>query len=178
MLTAPILYVGDDICHRVPVFERLGVRVRRIPCSERALCDVLDEDTRYSAVTFNEDLEPIPDELIAIISRYPAPIVLFENACIAYKPESFDLIIPALTPPGFWLQCIQATIDDSMRLRAESTALRIDAAAVRSDTREHRARMHRLIPTPIDLDEIWRIDWNTGRPASFPAGHDDLKKSS
>lgn len=176
MLTAPILYVGEDLCHRVPVFERLGVKVRRVPCSARALRIALDEDTKFSALTFQEDQQPVPDELLAIACHYPAPVVLFENPCISCDPARFDLIVPALTPPGFWLQCIQTTIDESRRLHARSAALREDAAAVRGETGEHRARLHRLLPNPVDLDEIWRMDWNTGLPRAFPPGHDNPKK--
>ena len=145
MLTAPILYVGDDICRRIPVIERYGARVRRTPCSVSELREALSDGVSYAAVAFHEDTAPIPPDVLAIAAPYPAPLVLFENGSILYDPSCFDLIIPTLTPPGLWLRSIQEVINDSRKLRAESQALRRDSAAVRAEAYSHRSRAHQLV---------------------------------
>lgn len=157
MLTAPILYVGEDLCCRIPVIERYGARVRRVPCSARELRVALADTIEYSAVAFNEDLASIPHDVIAVACSYPSPLVLFENPCISYDPACFDLIIPTLTPPALWLRTLQETINESRKLHAQSRALLLDVAAVRAETRVQRSRMHRLIGSPIDIDKLWRL---------------------
>ena len=178
MLTAPILYVGEDICRRVSVLEKVGARVRRTPCSASALSEALSGNAQYSAIAFHEDQEPIPQDVLEAARPCPSPLILFENPVIPYNPADFDLIIPALAPPIVWLRSIQSTISESRKLLVKSQELRKDVASVRAETVEQRARMHRLLSNPIDLDEIWHLDRNTGHPSSFSPGQDDPQKKS
>ena len=115
----------------------------------------------YSAVTFHEDLDPIPAEVLKVARSYPSPLVLFENPSMNYDPACFDLITPALTPPGLWLRSIQDSINYSRELRARSQALRQETAAVRAEVCARLSRMLLLLPVSVDLDEVWRIDSNT-----------------
>ncbi|WP_109489500.1 hypothetical protein [Occallatibacter savannae] len=167
MLTAPILYVGDDICHRIPVFQRLGARVRRVRCSAGEVREAFSDQTSYSAVSLHQDVELLPPDVLAAAASSSSPLVLFENPAIPYDPARFDLIIEPFTPPVLWLQCIQDTIEESRKLRAQCEALREDSAALRTKVIQQRVRMHQLLATPIDLDDLWRLDWNTLHPVAF-----------
>lgn len=173
MAAASILHVGEDLCFRIPVLKRAGLIVCQTPCSVEGVRSAFESHGHFSALMFHADSEPVPAEVLALARSSPSPLVLFDNPSVDHDEFDFDLIIPTLSPPGLWLQSLHVTMDQSAQLRVQSRALCAESAAVRGESRRLRARALSVLPTPIDVDLAWRLDWPTSQPSWSPA---DSKK--
>lgn len=111
MTPATILYVGDDVCQRIPVLERNGFRVVRAHDSGYAVRHLLTNLPNLAAIMFHCDIDPLPDELVRMIrSISSAPLIFFENPCSCSAQTDFDLVIPVLTSPNIWLDKLTQVI--------------------------------------------------------------------
>lgn len=140
MASAIILHVGDDVCQRIPVLTWAGFDVLCSQNSTSAIRAVLAEKSAFSAILFNCDQAP-PAELTLdeVRGLSAAPCVLFENPAVVCKDSDFDLVVPALTPPGVWLEKLTDLIHKSRRLCEQAQKLRMDSESVRSQSRLLRA---------------------------------------
>lgn len=115
---ATILYVGDDICQRIPVMERRGFRVIRTQESPQAIGRLLATAPGFAAITFHSDVDPLPEDIVRVArSLSLAPLVLFENPCSCAAQNGFDLVIPVLTSPNIWLDKLAQVIEASRNMR-------------------------------------------------------------
>lgn len=157
MAVATILHVGEDFCRRIPVLERAGFRVFESAGSLPAIERSLSGGDIFSAVTFHCDLAELPDGMVRATRTFSiAPCILFANPALQLEESDFDLVIPALTPPGVWLKRLRDVIEISCRLHEQSLQLRQDCKDVRAQSQLIRAESSRLRVSPIDADALWR----------------------
>lgn len=156
MAVATILHVGEDFCRRIPVLERAGFSVRETKGSISAIERAFSDGDIFSAVTFHCDLVELPVAMVKTTRAHStAPCILFANPALQLEETEFDLVIPALTPPGLWLKRLRDLIEASLRLHEQARQLRQDYAAARSKSGALRAQSARLRVSPIDADALW-----------------------
>jgi hypothetical protein len=155
---ATVLYVGEDLCHRIRVMECGGLTVLHSDRSVLAATSVLSKNPGIDAIAFEHDTEPLPRGIAPAVRQHSAsPLVLFENPNIDlcygadHDEHSFDLVIPALTPAGFWLEALRAVIADSRRPQQECKEPCSKSQALQEPTEAMR-RPLRL----IDVNALWR----------------------
>ncbi len=169
---AAVLYVGEDLCRRIPFMEQEGFTVVR---SERSAIEVeaaVRRNPRFDAIALEHDTSPIPASIIpAVRQRTDSPLVLFHNPNLAkfygidHDDDAFDLIIPPLTAPAVWLKTLQALIAEGQELRAASRDLvRMSALECsKTETLVHSSEDLRRSFRSIDFDAIWRGDSEQGQ---------------
>lgn len=161
-MPSKVIHVGADTCHRLPVLESAGYRVKvcvSIPEIEAAL----DAQEPPDAVLISEGDGTAQPKVVSLVrQRSSAPIVLFRETQREYSQAAFDLVVPVLDPPSAWLSEIAALIERSRKLMAQSQALQKQSAdlrhessivrdqSVRERQRSQRAR-ERVVPRPDGL---------------------------
>ena len=159
MATALILYVGDDTCSRVRIFERAGLGVIRSRCTVKDIEDAVKGISTIDAAVFHNDHCPIDSEIFpAIHGLISGPLILFETPDIACDESAFDLVIAPLTPPQIWLSEIAAAIHMCRYHVGRSRELCAEAANARMKSHAIRLASSRLRVLPIKLNAIWRGD--------------------
>jgi len=125
MAAGPILYVGDDICHRIPVMEMSGIVVVRSECSVGGVRASFEKNGHFSAVTFHNDVFP-PDEMVVATARElsRAPLILFKSPAVDCEDWLFDLVISVPTPPDLWSRSLEQAIADALKVHERSRQLR------------------------------------------------------
>jgi hypothetical protein len=156
MATATILYVGDDICHRIAVMERSGFTVLRSERSTSGVREAFAAVKAFSAITFHNVLDPpMLDVVSTTRALSAAPVVLFEDPFTKCDEHVLDLVVPAHTAPSAWLKSLQELIEQSRKLREISMQIREDSAATRAKTRSLRAMSARNRISPIASGSAW-----------------------
>lgn len=155
---ASILHVGDDLTFRIPVMERAGFSVCRTGCSVENLQKGVSSAPDPSALVFHADVEPIPSPVLNFANTLCSPLIFFDSAIVVQDHESFDLVIPVLTPPWAWLECLNAAIEYSKTIQNRSRQLLKEAAVTRSECQKLRSRLHRLRTYSLDIESIWRSE--------------------
>lgn len=167
MPAGAILYVGDDICHRVAVMESAGITVLRTECSVSGVRSSFASGRIFSAVTFHNDLVP-PRESVVTTARELSrtPLILFKNPGIDCEDWLFDLIISVPTPPEVWSKSLQQAIKDARSVQEYSRQLRQECADARNVSRNLQEMAIRNRLNPVDYDALFRS--NADRPAADP----------
>ena len=171
MGTEKILYVGQDICRRIPVMESAGFTVIQSQNSASEIHSQLIK-INFSAIAFQCNSYPPQDEMIRATRELSvAPLVLFENPDFQCDESQFDLVIPSLIQPSYWLKALSDVIEEYRQLCEWSRQVRATSENVRSESRELRAASEYVRSTyralhaesrrrisPIDPDAPWRGD--------------------
>jgi hypothetical protein len=156
MAASTILYVGDDICHRIPVMRTACHLVFQSEDSVPAIRKAFAGGEAFSAITFNADISaPSEDVVQAARSLSAARLVLFENPSIYCDTSAFDIVISSFIDPSSWLKMLHDAIQASREQRELSLQLRQECATVRSNFLGAHAVSARVCVNPIDLDALW-----------------------
>jgi hypothetical protein len=158
MVSATILHVGDDHCHRVPVMERNGLAVLCTECSVGGVRTSLAKSGIFSAVTFHNDLLP-PAEAVVSTARElcRVPLILFMNPAVECDDGAFDVVIPVPSSPDVWAKSLREAIQQARELRDLSRQLRQDCAVLRDASRNLReASMRNRSSTLVDYNALFR----------------------
>lgn len=154
---ATVLYVGDDICHRIPVMESNGILVFRSECSVGGLRTSLAKGDLFSAVTFHNDIVAPASKVVSIARELcHAPLVLFRNYSIDCDETAFDLVIPVPMPPEVWTKSIAAAIGEARKIHQYSRDPRADCESVREKSRSLRKASLRNRVSPVDYNALFR----------------------
>jgi hypothetical protein len=165
MVTATILYVGDDLCHRVPVMETNGMRVVCSACSVAAVRAALAKCEGFSAVTFHNDLFAPRDAVVSTARKMcKAPLILFRNPAVDCDEQAFDFVIPVPMEPDVWTDALAEAIVETRRVQDRSRRLRRERADAREWSRSVREMSARGRTSSFDRD------------AGFRAGADGTEK--
>jgi len=149
-MAATVIHFGCDDCHRLMVLRTAGYSVD--DCQSLVqLRDRLAQGGEADALLLSDAEGVSPSEAIAVAkSQSSAPVILFRSTTLAYEDSAVDLIVHSLTPPEIWLQEVDAIIEKSRAIRAESVALvgqtrqlRRESAAAREQSRAEQARSRR-----------------------------------
>jgi hypothetical protein len=132
-VAASIIYVGDDDCHRVAVLKTAGFEVN--DCTSFAqLHSALTAFRAADAVAIAESHGQLPQKAISLTRASSSiPLILFQSAESLYDRAEFDLVISPCADPRKWLTDVQALIERSYILRAQSQALHAQSASLRKD---------------------------------------------
>jgi|SRR5215831_4184858 len=164
---ASVLYIGEDLCRRIPVMQQRGLSVVLSERSALAVAAALSENLGFDAIAFEHDTFPLPPGIVSTARRHSAaPLVLFENPNIVrygvdHDRDAFDLIIPALTPPVVWCKALHAVIGESQQICDVSRRLCREAAEARLKLQALRRSIRESLH-PIDLNALWRRETNDG----------------
>ena len=159
-----VLYVGDDLCRHTQFMEHEGITVFHSDRSAVEVVAAISENPRLDAIVFEHHTHPLPLNLIPVVRWHSdSPLVLFENPNIArffeadHDENTFDLIIPALTPPVVWLKTLRAAIAEAWILRAAAQTRQREAAEVVSKSLALRrsSKAIRQPVLPFNLEAIW-----------------------
>ena len=132
MADTTVLFVGEDLCHRIPVMESKGIRVARSACSVADVRAALVKGDWISVVTFHNDLFPPPEPVVLAAREISsAPLVLFRNPVVDCDEREFDVVIPVPVSPDIWSKTLTEAIEESHRLRERSERLRQDCVDLR-----------------------------------------------
>ena len=157
MAASVVLYVGVDICHRIPVMEAAGLFVSHSECSADSIREAMLAGAQYSVITFHNDVAPVEPEAIAEArSLTRVPLVLFENPAVATDESEFNVIIGAHTPPQIWLAALQRTIEESRGVGDPSTKFRTECEGVRITSHQLRAAASRNRNSEFDPAAMWQ----------------------
>lgn len=139
-MAARIIHIGADTCHRLPVLESAGYLVH-LCLSVLQLQEVFAAEEQLDAVLISEagGLKHQEAALLAR-SRCSAPIVLFRDTQRNFTESAFDLVVPVLEPPDVWLAEVEALIQRSQGLQAQSRQLCEESAVLRQETAVLRAK--------------------------------------
>lgn len=172
MAASAVLYVGDDICHRIPVMERAGIVVLHADCSVVGVRSWFAKAGDFSAVAFHNDLFS-PQGTVVTTARElsRAPLILFKNPAIDCDDSLFDLVISVPAPPDAWSKSLKQAIEEAHQVQEYSRQLRQQSAAARDVSRSLRALSMRNGISPIDYDALFRAE------ADGPAEDPDDGKS-
>lgn len=142
-MAARIIHFGGDGCNRLAVLELAGYEVQSCN-SVSDLLSALSDDHQPDAVVITE-LGGDPEESTVELARErsEAPLILFQSADCRCSEAEFDLVIPTLTPPRFWLERIAAAIERSRAIHAERRALGESSAELRRQSAAVRERCAR-----------------------------------
>ena len=158
-MAARIFHFGGDGCNRLAVLQLAGYQVDNCDSLPDLLAALID-DQPADAVVITE-LTGDPEEVVVETAREHchAPIILFQSPDCHCLVADFDLVIPTLTPPRWWLDKIAAMIEHSKAIRAErralvedSARLRLESAVLRHRSARERARSRSSLdrkPPPI-----------------------------
>ena len=138
-VAARVIHVGVDTCHRLPVLENAGYRIRAC-ASISQLRAALESEVPLDAVLISEGDGAAHQDAVALArSCTAAPIVLFRETQRNYSESAFDLVIPLLDPPRAWLPEIAALIAGRQALCADARALQQESASLRRESAADRA---------------------------------------
>jgi hypothetical protein len=156
MATANILYVGTNICHRIPIMESAGLTVCQSEDSIPAIRNAFAHGESFSVITFHTDVSALPWGVVSVTRTLSvAPLVLFENPYIYCEKSNFDLVVPAFSSPSCWLKKLHDVIEASRKLQEYSQQLLQDYARVKSTFLETSAESAHVRVNPLDLEAIW-----------------------
>lgn len=157
MAAAPILYVGDDICHRIPVMQMSGIVVVRSECSVDGVRASFGRGNAFSAVTFHNDFFP-PEGAVVTTARELSrgPLILFKNPAVDCEDWLFDLVISVPAPPDIWSRSLEQAIEEAHKVHERSRQLRQDCADAREFSRRLRERSSLSRVRPVDYDALFR----------------------
>jgi hypothetical protein len=156
MAAGAILYVGEDICHRIPVMERAGIVVLQSECSIDRVRQVLAKSNNFAAVTFHNDLVAPASEVVTTVRELSrAPLILFRNPLVDCDDWLFDLVISVPTPPEVWASSLGTAIREEHHLRERSQKLPQDCATLRDVARSLRGTSVRNHIGPINYDSFF-----------------------
>lgn len=160
MAAARILYVGDDICHRIPVMESHGVVVLRSAPSVAGVRSLLADGDALSGVAFQNDVCPPPSAVVSTareLSR--APLILLKNPMVECDERAFDIVIAVDgTAPAVWSKTLIQAVEEARRLREYSRQLRQDCAAARDLSKSFREMSMRNRIDPVDYEALFRTE--------------------
>lgn len=134
-MSARIIHVGADACHRLVVLERAGFRVQE--CSNiAALREVLESEPGPDAVVVTEDNGPFSQQAVAMVQTYSSfPLILFGEPQHSFAESGFDLVVPILSPPDVWLAQVAAVIAHGQTVRIRSILSGTDASLSHAEAR-------------------------------------------
>jgi hypothetical protein len=113
MANSTILHVGNDVCQRIPVMRTASFAVLQSEDSVPAILKAILGGDSFSAITFDADIST-PSSVVRAARRLSAaPLVQFENPSVYYDRSYFDLVIPTLTHPSYWLKKLHDVIEAS-----------------------------------------------------------------
>jgi hypothetical protein len=157
MTNATILYVGDDLCHRIPVMATKGNRVVRSACSVAAVRAALAKGDGFSAVTFHNDLSAPPEAVVSTAREMcSAPLILFRNPTVNCDEQAFDLVIPVPMPVDVWTTALAEVIEETRKIRERSRKLRRARADAREWSRDLREMSAGNRVSSFDCDLVFR----------------------
>jgi|SRR5215469_1086295 len=157
MAAARVLYVGDDICHRIPVMESTGICVLRAECSVGGVRGSLVTREPISAVTFNNDVFPPPKAVVSTARELAlAPLILLRNTAVECDEEVFDAVIDMDFSPTIWTKSLEQIIAEAHRIQKQSRQLHRECEAVRDVCRGLREISARNCKRPVDYDVLFR----------------------
>ena len=159
MAATTILHIGNDICQRIPVMRSVSLAVFQAEDSIPAMLKAFAGGDSFSAITFHADISAPSSSVVWQARRLSAaPLVFFENPWVYYERSyfDFDVVIPTLAPPNFWLKKLHDVIEISRELRERSSQLRQECAIIRSAYQAIRAVSDRAVVNPIYIETLWR----------------------
>jgi len=122
-MTAHILHIGMDDCHRAAVLQSAGYSVEEC-ASLQQLAAALDEAHGADAVILSESENILPEMVIRLVRRRSVtPAIFFCRSNCSVSAEDFDLVIPPLTPPEKWLEQVSDLLERPRVERAKGTSL-------------------------------------------------------
>ena len=161
MAAGPILYVGDDICHRIPVMEMSGIVVVRSDCSVGGVRASLAKGGQFSAVTFHNDVFPPQEKVVTTAREHSrAALVLFKNAAVECEDWLFDLVIAVPAPPDVWSRWLGQAIADARKVHEHSRQLRQDCADGRDLSRSLSELLNQGLVSAADYDALFQGEPN------------------
>jgi len=123
-MASHILYIGTDDCHVALVLQSAGYDVEEY-ASLPQLATGLDELSGAGAVILSETENIVPEMVVRLVrGRSSAPAILFRRSSRrVVNAESFDLVIPPLTPPEKWLKQVNNLLERLRLARAQGKSL-------------------------------------------------------
>ena len=127
-MSATLLHLGSDPCHRIAVLKKIGYEVIELPCRHQP------PNRRFGAldgIVVNEDPchQSLTPELID--PEHLVPRILFQGFTGTEIPEPYDLVVPVFTNPANWVPQVRALIARSQQLQSQSKVIRSASAALR-----------------------------------------------
>lgn len=155
-MTATIVHFGEDQFVRLPVLRKAGYLVHKC-LSVPELAEFLTINPNPAAIVVAEANASSIEKAISLArSRTSAPLILFPGTRRTYVESRFDLIIPALTPPGEWLVDLNNLVAWTVALRSEPTITDEQAARVREYCQKLRAKSR--LERERSLQQRYRMD--------------------
>jgi len=133
-MAAHVLHIGMDDCHRVAVLRSVGYYVDE--CASLAQLAATLQIRRDPQALFLTDCEGIrPDEVVTLARQLTAaPVIFFPSSNYGASEDVFDLVIPPLTAPEKWLKDVNALLEWSRDVRADSLLLTDQARTLRKES--------------------------------------------
>ena len=159
MAATSILHIGNDICQRIPVVRSASFAMFQAEDSIPVIRNAFAGGDSFSAVTFHGDISAPSSSVVRAARRLSAaPLVFFENPSVYYEKIyfDFDILIPALASPNFWLKKLHDLIEVSRELRERSIRLQQECEGILSTFQATRAVSAGVLVNPIDLEALWR----------------------
>lgn len=132
-MPATMLYVGADVCNRVPVLKSVGYTVE-VCLTLREFSSAIRQkpDTDVVLVGLDSSLERRQAATLTRQNSH-ARLILFDSSYSGALQGEFDLVIMAEINPEEWLRRIAAVIEQSRQLNAKSGAIRERSAQLPKD---------------------------------------------
>jgi len=118
-MAARLLFVGDDICHRLPVLLSAGYTVAELQSPAQLTAALAALDCPDAILVTSTDAKLASQVLSVARSRSTTPVILFCDQGYDYGSAQFDLVIPVLTPPLTWLEDIRALVEKNRERSAD-----------------------------------------------------------
>jgi hypothetical protein len=118
-MDAHVLHIGADDCHRVAVLRSVGYQVNEclsLPHFARAL----EPGKGVDAVFLTESDGFSNGSAIQLARQRSTPVILFLRSNEGDPARQVDLVVEALTPPSKWLRDVNALLEWSRGVRAQS----------------------------------------------------------
>jgi hypothetical protein len=116
-MSARIIHVGEDACHRVGVLVSAGYRVEECHSIEK-LREVLESDSQPDAVVITEEHSKLFRQAVALLHEHTEfPLILFGELQRSITESEFDLVIPFLASPEAWLSQVATLISQCQAVR-------------------------------------------------------------
>lgn len=128
-MSARIIHLGHDGCHRVSVLTSAGYRVEECHTTEK-LREALEAEPQPDGVVIDQEQSSFFREALALLHNYSGiPLILFgEPQRSTIAQSEFELVIPSLAPPDAWLSELAALIAQTQvaRIRRRLPVKRAD----------------------------------------------------
>ena len=109
-MAARIIYLGTDTCYRLPVLVRAGYQVESYASTD-SLREAMHALARVDAILLTDRDGAEPEEALALArANGLVPVILFRDHNWDGAVGEFDLVVPPLTPPRYWLEQIEFLI--------------------------------------------------------------------